>query len=160
MAPSSSVSECNALHDFESLPKTLFPSCNFSGGDGNSRREFDSDVKMSCHTVRVLLLLLNRRDSQVIPGSSKSGLPCYWKGHFVTDAFEACFKGIWVSDFPYVLRMETNRSATNRHLELPGHSGQSSTPVYRGAVWTSAVSWSRGDQNSNPCLGSKLGWQW
>ena len=25
---------------------------------------------------------------------------------FVTDAFEACFKGIWASDFPYVLRMD------------------------------------------------------
>ena len=24
----------------------------------------------------------------------------------MTDAFEPCFKGIWVSDFPYVLRMD------------------------------------------------------
>ena len=26
----------------------------------------------------------------------------------MTNAFEPCFKGIWVSDFPYVLRMDRN----------------------------------------------------
>ena len=35
-----------------------------------------------------------------------AGLSGYWKGNFVTDAFEPCFKGAWVSDFPYVLRMD------------------------------------------------------
>ena len=35
-----------------------------------------------------------------------AGLSCYWKGNFVTSAFEPCFKGIWASDFPYVLRMD------------------------------------------------------
>ena len=41
------------------------------------------------------------------PGSSPSaGLSCSWKGSFVTGAFKPCFKSIWASDFPYVLRMD------------------------------------------------------
>ena len=35
-----------------------------------------------------------------------AGLSCYWKDNLVTDAFEPCFKGVWASDFPYVLRMD------------------------------------------------------
>ena len=35
------------------------------------------------------------------------GLSCYRKGSFVTGALEPCFKGIWASDFHYVLRMAT-----------------------------------------------------
>ena len=42
-------------------------------------------------------------DLRAIPCAS---LSCYWKGNFVTDTFEPCFKGIWASDFPYVLGMD------------------------------------------------------
>ena len=35
-----------------------------------------------------------------------AGLSCCWKGISVTGAFEPCFKGIWGSDFLYVLRMD------------------------------------------------------
>ena len=40
----------------------------------------------SMHTVDLI---------RAIPSA---GLSCYWKGAFVTSAFEPCFKGIWVSD--------------------------------------------------------------
>ena len=41
-----------------------------------------------------------------LPGSSKCRFVLLLKGIFVTGVFEPWFKGIWASDFLYVLKMD------------------------------------------------------
>ena len=57
---------------------------------------------------------------QAVPSE---GLSCCWKGKFATSAFEPCFKGTWVSDFPYgqtvTPQTVTWNSLVNSHRTKP-----------------------------------------
>ena len=49
------VRPCNALHDNKKIPKTIFPSCNYPGADGNLVFSFSLTTPTPCHPVKTPL---------------------------------------------------------------------------------------------------------